>query len=105
MQEIIKDILPSDDELEINNDNDLLQNVDEVDDGNNSYCGKPMAMKQIKNILYKSCIFSLKAGVLLLGHLLLSLLKILALIWSYRFVYNLINLSYSLYLHCKTHVQ
>lgn len=81
LQEIIKDILPSyDEELEINNNNDLLPNVDEVDDDNNTCCGKPMAMKQIKNILYKSCIFSLKASVLLLGHLLLSLLKILALI-------------------------
>lgn len=60
-------------------DNDI---EDEANNIKKSGCGggKTLFLKQIKKMLYKSCSIGLKAGVLLLGHILLSILKVLAFI-------------------------
>jgi hypothetical protein len=58
-------------------------NEEEVDGDNTmkSGCGrKSLFLKQLKKMLCKSCSIGLKASVLLLGHILLSIFKVLAFI-------------------------
>ena len=90
LQDFVKEIrrsLEYDDDDDENNKIDIESFEDDIDieeenDIQKSGGGgsKTLFLKQIKKMLYKSCSLGLKAGVLLLGHILLSIFKVLAFI-------------------------
>lgn len=88
LQDFVKEIRRSieydDDDDENNNQIDTESFEDDIDiEEKNDIqkfggSSKTLFLKQLKKMLYKSCSLGLKAGVLLLGHILLNIFKVLA---------------------------
>jgi hypothetical protein len=98
MKEIRRSVEYEDDDIDVfenddNDENNIIDvesseenrndntDIEEENTAKKSGCGrKALFIKQIKKMLCKSCSIGLKASVLLLGHILLSIFKVLAFI-------------------------
>jgi hypothetical protein len=98
MKEIRRSLEYEDDDIDVfenddNDENNIIDvesseenrndntDIEEENTAKKSGCGrKALFIKQIKKMLCKSCSIGLKASVLLLGHILLSIFKVLAFI-------------------------